>query len=278
MIKNYKELDEIFQRLIEIEQPDYICEGLIKSYPLQDSVMILNKKFCTDQYELLVKATNDDKIVVIFKNKMNGNNIDFNENDINYLIQSANMLGYYPTTFICKNEITKQRAVDLNAIKQIINSDLYQIIFAPKFELPMDKKDVPDIIYHISPAKFEKKILSTGLTPRTKNKFEAHPDRVYFARDINSIRYLLNKNEFIKTETEYVIFKLNTKKIKENNYSNDIHFYEDSSFKERGIYTIDNISPKYLEIFRRIQLKVINNLDFEFGEINDGLIKYCPMM
>ena len=50
MTVNYKELDEIFQKLIETDQPDYICEGLIKSYPLQDSVMILNKKFCTDQY------------------------------------------------------------------------------------------------------------------------------------------------------------------------------------------------------------------------------------
>ena len=252
MVINNKEIDEIFQKIIEkTEQRDYVCEGLIKSYSLLDTQSFLRKFFSHPSYGLSIKIFNNDKIAVSFGTCATG----LNENVLEYLITCANTCGYYPTLFITKDAMNKQIKFELDVAKtQLVRNNIYVILFSPRFQLPLDVEDIPSILFHVSSVKYEEKIMSIGFVPKTKNKFENHPARVYFANSAESIKILLKHDKFINDSVdEYVIFKLDVKKLLIDRP--EISFYTDNSFKNRGYYTMDNISPKYLEVIHRIKLK-----------------------
>lgn len=248
-------LKDIMKELIAEHQPDYICEGLIKTYRIEDSVEVMNKRFNNKHYRLSIRPTKNNGFSVSFNNKTHGNDIDLTDVDLDHIIKSASMLGYYPSTYVNNKDLFSQEKFDVSIVEKILNLDLYQIIFQPRFKAPVEDNTLPDYLYHVTPKKYEEKILKKGFDPRSKNKFEAHPERVYFAVGLDNITELIRNKKFLNDdEKEFVIFRLDVKKLISNPNNTDIFFYKDDSFKDKAYYTVDNISPRYIEVIKRFNI------------------------
>lgn len=124
-----------------------------------------------------------------------------------------------------------------------------------------------EYIYHVSPIKYENKIITDGLSPRTLSKLSYHPERIYFTVNIEycqAIAYELQQVaiEKYKKETdiekkkklkydaenkEYVVYRIKTTDIQ------NIDFFFDPNMQE-AIYCKENIRPEIIEIVGDIDL------------------------
>ena len=166
-------------------------------------------------------------------------------------------MGYFISNiqFIDKNNITKQqieyykrdRIVELFNDKNILNLIL---IIEPKFNYEF--LDLPEKLYHISYKKYRHKILKNGLVPSHKNNLMYYPDRTFLFIDKSVISKYINifYNHLPRKQKEQIvefdIYELQTK------YLEKLTFYIDPQTLE-GIYTLENINPKYLELIDTIE-------------------------
>lgn len=67
-------------------------------------------------------------------------------------------------------DLAKDKNVDINFI------DLY---LEAKFDIEMDKKFLPTVLYHITPKDYKAKIEKNGLVPKSTAKSAEHPERIY---------------------------------------------------------------------------------------------------
>jgi hypothetical protein len=242
-------LKDIIQELIAEHDPNFISGGLIRSYPLKQVENILNNRFHNDAYGIKSKESRE-KIISTFLHIRN--NIKLTTKDLEYFVYSLDVIGYYPTTYQLRDLTKLPIKFDIEDVNKILNTDLFQITSAPKFQLPEKPENLPSHMYHVTLASLEDKILKKGFVPKTNNKFEKHPTRVYFAIDMEGIEILLKDRRFTKDDNnEYVIFKLDIIKLLKHPHNDSIHFYKDGSFKNKAYYTMDNISPEYIEVIKR---------------------------
>jgi hypothetical protein len=142
------------------------------------------------------------------------------------------------------------------------------LLLDPKFSTIHKLKS--NILYHVTEDKFLDRIMSQGLVPRSKNTISNYPERIYFTYDIEDSKlymknkrgyYLMNPNKDYtipnnpKDEKErdkmlkhdFIERKFIILQITANNFDNLI-FYEDPHFPNRGIYTYDNIPNNQISI------------------------------
>jgi len=244
-------LMDIIDELRREYEPDYVCEGLIRSYPIKQAVSILERTFFNDAYHMTFKEK-DGRIMCSFHHTNPKVNKSLTSDDFDYILKNIDVLGYTPSYYMEKNFMKGYHKFDKKTILDILNSELYVLVISPKFELPLNVNDIPDILYHITPSKFEESILKNGLIPKSKSNFENYKDRVYFAIDLDGIEMLIKNVKFkSKDITEYVLFKFDSKSFKEDTNNSNRFLYRDQSFKNKAIYTMDNISPKYLSVIKR---------------------------
>jgi hypothetical protein len=153
-----------------------------------------------------------------------------------------NVLGYFPSHITTP---TTNFKYEYRAASKLLNSPPFAIYFDAKYDQEISKKAMPDIIYHISPSVHVKKILKIGLVPKTKNKLSTHPARIYFTTSLNSVKGLLGNDAF-KKSTEFTIFAVNFADMKK---TRKVRFFSDPAYSVNGIYTYENIPPKYLSIY-----------------------------
>jgi len=166
-----------------------------------------------------------------------------------------NAFGYF------KSDIIKEDII--NDIKWIA------IQFEPKFQDVINYKIIHNhkYLYHLSPTKYENKILKNGLIPKSKNDKFNYPYRVYLLMDKNETfninktylisvaKMLLNSrtslitNQYIN-DNEYTIYQIDISKLNKN-----INFYYDANLYPLSIFTVDNINPNAIQIIDRIKLK-----------------------
>jgi len=206
-----KSFDDI-NYMSDILNNSIMTEGLIKTYQLDKSVLILKNKFPKCEFNI------DDNGIYIY-GKMN-------YNDLKNL---SNTLGYY-ISLIMQNDI-KISEKDLN------QNENYLISIEPKYDFIVN---VPDILYHVTLNKYLKNILKMGLIPKSKNKLSTHTDRIHLFTNIDDA-FLFS--EYLKTinEKETIILEIETQKLNNN-------FYSDINFRRSGVYTINNISPEFIKI------------------------------
>lgn len=151
------------------------------------------------------------------------------------LLRVTNNFGYIPAVYRTKDwKVHKfnETEVDHNI------SDIFDIIFSPKYSLPVNVKDLPSILYHVCNLRNIEKILKIGLVPKSNSNFEAYPSRIYFATNVDSLKKIIKNPAFKKKSTsdEYCILSINIDKL------NDVDFYLDTA-SSNSIYVVQNIPP-----------------------------------
>ena len=130
-----------------------------------------------------------------------------------------------------------------NTLGYIVSSeDNNLIIIVPKYDREIET--LPKIIYHSTLNIYKDKIQKNGLIPKSKNKISNHPDRIYFSLNLEDAKLF---KEYLQKEynEDTCIIKISTENL--NN-----KFYSDINFKDRGIYTLNNISKNnIIEIIKK---------------------------
>jgi hypothetical protein len=171
-------------------------------------------------------------------------------------------LGYYISKLKIYNKYNNPYTVDFEKFKYKYFSDdilsnfiKYEIIIEPKYDIKHQLKT--NILYHVTETKYLDKILKNGLIAKSLNTLSDYPERIYFVYNLDDAKtyiktksgyYLRNidksrqPNKSKYSEIEYVILKI------ELPIDNDLIFYEDPNFIDKGIYTYENINPKNITI------------------------------
>ena len=110
--------------------------------------------------------------------------------------------------------------------------------------MPINRDTLPKMLYHACDGSVIEKIKKLGLSPKTNNKIEVHPDRVYFCTTVECVKSLTNNKRFTKKTVSDTVYLLT---IDMDNLDHNIDFYTDPSHKD-AIYTNQNISPRNIKI------------------------------
>ncbi len=254
----------------------YLNEGLVKSYDVNKVKNILqnNKNLFKDLIvpEWLQQIQNIDEnvkeqLLEYFPLEKEQIEIINRKHDINFIViyipdiainlqlieKTMNAFGYF------KSDIIKEEVI--NDIKWVA------IQFEPKFQdvITYEIKHNHKYLYHISPTKYEHKILKNGLIPKSKNDKFNYPYRVYLLMDKDN-SFNLNKTYLISiakmllgsklnlvnnqyvNDNEYTIYQIDISKL-----NNNINFYYDTNLYPLSIFTVDNINPNAIKIIDRIK-------------------------
>jgi hypothetical protein len=170
----------------------------------------------------------------------------------------TNKFGWFPSSQLLElsngfNRLKKYDESEIKLKKSIISN--LTIEYDSKFD---EESKYDGELYHLSIQEYEKKILKSGLFPKSKSKLSSHIDRIYLCksaqdcknlipqmklhyseeRDIN--HYELGNKKWNKN-TKWIIFKVNNTNLK---------LFKDPRYEE-GYYTLDNISPSNISIFEK---------------------------
>lgn len=226
-------------------------EGLILTHDIYDSSKILKTKLEFNG-DLEIK---DNKI-----------NIYLDKFDFKFVIDYLtliNNLGYFISNLKLTNinnrtnKLTINKLIDNNQFNQIFFDNIKKIdlVLEPKFDNKHELKT--NILYHVTEERFLDKILKNGLIPKQKNNQIYYPDRIYFTYNLDDSKEYINSKMFfydlypkdkkyqdLFKKTKFIILKIELPK------DNNLIFYEDPNFKNKGIYTYENINPKYISIVK----------------------------
>lgn len=194
---------------------EILLEGLIKTHPTQNSIDILQKRF----KELRVEIGRDENEIYI----------EGNFDELKNYLPIINNLGYFISILTLNGNDWIKKYDD--------KTKPVAIYLEPKFDIKIFP--LPNILYHTSPKKYDKKILKIGLIPKSKNQLSNHPDRIYLSDNLNMSKifgnYIINQN----IDNDYSIFKIDTTNLK-------INLYRDINAIPFGFYTENNIASKFI--------------------------------
>lgn len=218
-----------------------IDEGLITTHDLNKSINIIEREMVhSPSYKINIYDNNTFSIYFDTIPK-----IEF----IDYLFDIINNLGYYSTSLKIWNNkdlinFFSMPDDESKLIGLLNNRKHVEFYFDSKFDKIIK---IPDKLYHTTLLRKKSKILKNGLSPKTNNRKNKHPERIYFDfllnNSINTANSLI-KNDILKNKEklEYCILEINTNDI--------IKVYKDPHSK--GCYTYDNIKPNNI-----IDLKIV---------------------
>jgi hypothetical protein len=234
-------------------------EGLIKTYPIDTSIYILNRdkdfngifKASKFQSWLVVEFQRKDiewttmEAAHLFEDMVGVKEGEFS---LNYVLDKLNSFGYIPAfyrTFYNGTQISQSKFVynTLRAAISTAKGTEFQILFQAKYSETLARGDVPATLYHASDSKNDNRILKIGLIPR---KSERYDERIYVVCSAENITDSLIEN--LKREKnckKMTIFKIDTTGL-------GLVLFKDVEFKDRGFYIKKNVSPKNLELLRTV--------------------------
>jgi len=216
-----------------------ITEGLIKTHNILKYSNTLEMNLKGIGYDVNINVIDKYKYSVIVFNpkwflttdKIFDLFFKFNEN-----------MGYFPTNY---KEFRNDRYNLFKFGEQDIKLNLNNIskiefFFESKYELNNYTNTivVPNIAYHLSPNKNDKRIKDYGLTPKSGNRKTFHPDRIYFFYNMNDYLNLLDQlkaNDFSNSiKQKYNLYEIN--------FTGDEIIHTDPNYS-KGFFTYDNIHP-----------------------------------
>jgi len=201
---------------------EFVNEGLITSMYGRKLVSILRKYIDPDYYVECPLGPYGECIDVRFNNK------DRVYSDrIKSIIKIS---GWYPS----KLNGAKFREDEEGVIGTVE--------FKPKFGFEIVNK-IPKKLYHVSPTKYDEKILRQGLKPMSGGKVDDYPDRIYVSDKISILEPLAKELGRHSNDKEYTIWSIDTSKI-----NTDFKLYVDSTVSYSHSFYIQgiNISPEAL--------------------------------
>jgi len=211
---------------------------------------IYKEEYKLNLQEGLIKTTNINKTTNIIKNNYPSLEIDidknnntfkiknFNTKNFNELLKLINNLGWFPSWVKSPFYNGKYfEGVELNSTSQI------------RFEAKYDEKEenIPNFLYHISPALNTPKIYKNGLAPKSRSKASYHPERVYLLKDPSQAEDLADLFYQKTGENIWDLLQIDTSKIP----GDYLRLYKDPNY-DNGYYTLNNIPPQALKIIEKI--------------------------
>jgi len=174
-------------------------------------------------------------------------NLTLHINDFE-IVELANhqcyVLGYFPSYYWVILKDNKK-----NSFKEIdkLPSNTKEVIikYESKYDDGLYKNTIicPDILYHLSPQKNKKSILSKGLYPKSKKRLSAHPERLYLFDEVDEYQNLLKKLKNTDlNDKNYLLLKIDCNKDR-------LILHTDPNYR-LGYFTYDNISPDKIEILK----------------------------
>jgi hypothetical protein len=230
---------------------DVMYEGLIKSVPIKDAILKLNKvlekKANQLHSSLYIMDTLDHKKIVIILDRA----ISITELDV--ITKIADVLGWFCSGVVVRDKNYKfNYTFVVDTIKYgLPKHSINELWFEAKYDIGDD--NIGDYLYHATPIKNKSIIDKIGLVPKMGLKRTYHPSRIYFAKDIATIDVLTKQlaSHMRYGVKEYIVYKLDVKQFIDENP--DVKFYKDPNL-ETGVYTVANIAPKYLSNTKTISL------------------------
>ena len=217
-----------------LREQNKLYEGLITTYPIENVIQELNDNYF-DAYE--EEGMNNVKIIVVYGVRIE----EDDKEDEKTLLSIANKGGY----------ILKEKVKSFDDEED----NHYDYYFVPKFAYECTKEAyLGDMcVYHLTNDYYIEKILKNGLAPKTKNKIENHPDRVYVAKEKNISKnfirqmFLYMKNYKFKPIKYIYLLKIDLSKCE------DKRFFLDPSAPD-GMFTYENIPPQCISIEEKIDV------------------------
>lgn len=234
-------------------------EGLILTHDIVDSYNILtNINYLWINPDKSVIKNN--KIIIVIGKVEPIDILSFSN-----LLNTIYNLGYYISEIRIHTSNKLTKLFNFTEFKEMYFTNEWfnlfeqlDITLEPKFDIRIN--DIPDKLYHLTYQKYQNKILSKGLIPKTTNLKSTYPERIYFADSIdNVLAYYKNKHTELKTN----FIKDKTLKIGKNKFSKlsdmeicifeidtnnlNIDLYKDPNFIN-GFYTMDNIIQNNIKL------------------------------
>lgn len=203
-----------------------LIEGLIRTYPTEDTIRYIKKRFGIRDEDIRQRQDNPD-IILIQIHPLNS------ERYVNDLIRAVNLCGYYlgaPKTQTVMEYARGKYSTPLT------------IQFEPKYTQDIRETVLGDEteLLHITTIEHADKIQRTGLSPSSKNSAFNYPERIYLLKGstpegaIISLSTALEKG-LVRT---YALVHVDLDKVPP-----DVRFFTDPNYDTFGIYTMDNIPP-----------------------------------
>ena len=156
----------------------------------------------------------------------------------------ADSCGYFIASIKINNEVY-DKVEDIDDIK--VGSKII-IWFESKFD--EEVKEIPDILYHVTLAKYVNKIKKSGLTPKAKNKLSFHLDRIYCAMSLKAAESIMQEFKRLDIANkisvqDYSIIQIDTHGLK-------VKFFKDPNATLQdgeviGVYTHENIPREFIK-------------------------------
>jgi len=205
---------------------DLIKEGLIKSWDYKDFIKFLDKSIYVVETPFSLTL------------KINRKHID--KKFIEKLYSLINRAGFYVANYEIDKNVLRGKGKP-NNIVLFGQYDMLVLDINKKFETEL--AGIPIFMYHVTEDVNLPRIEKYGLTPRSKNKIEEHPERIYLFSDIKSADYYKEDlvNRFKISIDSLITLKIDTRLV------NSIKLYFDPKFGDTdfgAFYTLDNI-PYY---------------------------------
>lgn len=231
-------------------------------------------------YEGLLFSYDIHDVIKIFKNFAN---IDANISNTNTNFKSIKLLENPVRKIKIKNTLLSVEKI-INSIcnitgwhistKQKIESSTdYMYTLLPdrnSVEMTHDYLDNEEYLYHVSPKRYETKILKYGLVPRNGMKKEEYPDRIYFATTsdaaINLIPQLYDSwhPEFsLSNDNIWCLYQINPRC--NLLYSDPLRLFADENYPN-ALYTMQNVAPYGIT---KIAEYDVNDFNVEFINQSD---------
>jgi hypothetical protein len=228
------------------EYLDKINEGLLKSYDIDfvidkslQRLSVLNIKF--DIIKLpnnTIKLTlyNFDKVLI---------------DDLFGLLNKnfTNLFGWYPSYLYLENlsGLRNRMNYDEKYLKKMYKYlNEVSIVYESKFDVVVN---IPNKLYHLSIQEYEKKILTSGIVPKTRSKISSHGNRIYVCSNVDDCEDLIEQMRFYffdkkKVNTKWIIYEINTENL-------ELKLFKDSNYIDKGFYLLGNIPPNNINIIKK---------------------------
>jgi hypothetical protein len=229
----------------------FLKEGLINTQPPE--VVLRKVNFLPNNLIYGIRHTESDNLIhfeILFFNKLSEISKTFDAIE-SYFI---NMMGWFPSMMKIISLSGMENNIQYNKdylIKNMSFISKVNIIFESKFDI---ESNIPDKLYHLSIKEFQKSILKTGISPKSKSKISYHDSRIYVCKSILACKTLIPNMKMIynqqkwsnpksKINDTWIIYEIDTKDL-------DIKLYYDPNYLG-GYYTLSNIPTVAIKIIER---------------------------
>jgi hypothetical protein len=239
-------MSKLFEELYKKYEDEFrIYESLTFSSPLNKVTQILHR------HNIDIEPNyNDNDFYIIFTSK------NLYLKDLRNFLHLITNMGWYPHMYTLDNDefiFYKKEYEHEEAIKRFMNhissTSFSALIMHCDAHYSISATIINNKLYHVTKTVHVDKILKIGLCPRNKMKKTYHPKRVYFCLkdeycdDMAKRMYELDANK----DPEYTVLEIDTSFIKFY-----LRVFKDSHYSENGVWTFNNINPKYINIKRQI--------------------------